>query len=477
MNNHLSKPSLLTTMHRHTVDKILGAWNNITGTARAITGTINPDLPNPDKKRVLAKMHECLDGKGGEVTARRNAIELGKMYLTLSKQGKIKFLKLLANEFDIHHQQVTKLAERFLQEENPAKRIDIELELRQALETPRKKILRQFIALPEGLEFLVDMRKDILAERKSDPVLAALETDLRSILAAWFDVGLLDLKEITWDSPAALLEKLIAYEAVHAIRSWNDLKNRLDSDRKCFAFFHHKMPTEPLIFVEVALVDDIADNIQHLLDEDAPNTDPHTAKTAVFYSISNTQHGLAGISLGNFLIKRVVDQLVKEHSNLKSFATLSPIPKFRAWLDPIFKAGNETLFYSKELRKLRKLIPTQPNAALAIYELLNQEEWYLQADMVEVVQPILTRLCAHYLVLEKHKDKAYDPVANFHLSNGARLERINWLADTSNKGLAQSAGFMVNYVYDLSDIDTNHEMYSKGDAIAVSKSVKQLAIK
>ena len=194
-------------------------------------------------------------------------------------------------------------------------------------------MLTQFNALPEGVKFLVDMRAELMTMARRDPVLAGLELDLKALLASWFDIGFLELTRITWDAPAALLEKLIVYEAVHEIRSWTDLKNRLEADRRCFAYFHPRMPEEPLIFVEVALVQGMSDNVQSLLDEARRSAIRSTADTAIFYSISNCQRGLAGISFGDFLIKRVVDSLAAELPHVKTYATLSPIPGFRAWLD------------------------------------------------------------------------------------------------------------------------------------------------
>ena len=222
---------------------------------------------------------------------------------------------------------------------DPAERATAKAALRRALEPPRLRLLTQFTTIPDGRKFLVDLRGFLLKVRRDDKLLAALDADLRGLLAAWFDIGFLELQRIDWNSPAVLLEKLVGYEAVHEIRSWRDLKNRLDSDRRCYAFFHPRMPGEPLIFVEVALVKGLAGSVQKLLDEKAPVLDPREADTAIFYSISNCQQGLAGISFGNFLIKRVVEELSGELRSLKTFATLSPIPGFRAWLDEKLAVG------------------------------------------------------------------------------------------------------------------------------------------
>jgi malonyl-CoA decarboxylase len=283
---------------------------------------------------------------------------------------------------------------------------------------------------------------------------------------------MLDLQEITWNSPAALLEKLIEYEAVHEIRSWGDLRSRLDSNRLCFAFFHNKMPAVPLVFVEVALVNKLSSNIQSLLHKEDDKIDPEYATTAIFYSISNTQPGLAGINLGNFLIKTVVQELSKQFDNLKHFATLSPVPGFKKWLGPRLAKGEEEVLRPKEIATLKERFACE-NAALHLSETLTND-WYQDSATLEIVSPILTRLCAQYLLAERRGNKALDAVANFHLSNGARLERINWLANLSETGMADSYGIMVNYYYELSDIEKNHEEYVTKTHIAASRGVKSL---
>jgi malonyl-CoA decarboxylase len=341
----------LTAIQQRTVENAVRAWEGITGTARAFTGSIDPQLPKQDTDRIIRQMAQCLEHKGGEVSARRHTIELGHTYLSLTDKGKERFLRILSEQFDINKKRLTDQIKLYLNTQDTAEQLKQESELRDVLEPGRMKILRQFNALPSGIKFLVDMRADLLRFKNHDAALNVLEVDLKKLLASWFDIGLLDMQEITWNSPAALLEKLIAYEAVHAIRSWGDLKNRLDSDRRCFAFFHYKMPDEPLIFVEVALVSGIASNIHVLLDENAPAVDYKKADTAIFYSISNAQAGLAGISFGNFLIKRVVDRLTHELPGLKHFVTLSPIPGFRSWLDKEL-ATNDALLTEQESKLL-----------------------------------------------------------------------------------------------------------------------------
>ncbi len=285
---------------------------------------------------VAAQMRACLRARGGEVSARNRAAKLAQAYLALDAAGQVDFLRTLAS-FDSDPDAVARAFAAVQDAKDLAERASAKAELRRVLEPPRLRLLTQFTAIPDGMKFLVDLRAFLLAVRKDDPLLRALEADLKGLLASWFDVGFLELRRIDWTSPAALLEKLVGYEAVHEIRSWRDLKNRLDSDRRCYAFFHPRMPDEPLIFVEVALVQGLAASVQRLLDQKAPVLDPSTCDTAIFYSISNCQRGLAGISFGNFLIKRVVDLLSQEFGNLRTFATLSPIPGFRARLDARLK--------------------------------------------------------------------------------------------------------------------------------------------
>src|SRR5690606_19019250 len=264
-------------------------------------------------------------------SARLQAAALGQTYLGLNAAGKREFLALMAR-FGPDQRVLGAAARGLLEARDDASRLEHERAWREAVRAPRTKILTQFTGLPDGVKFLVDLRADLLEAARDNPELDVLERELSGLLALWFDVGFLELQRITWDSPASLLERLIAYEAVHEIRSWDDLRNRLDSDRRCYAFFHPRMPREPLIFVEVALSKGLAASIHSLLDEGQPAADLREADTAIFYSISSTQPGLRGISFGNFLIKRVVDELKRDFPALRNFATLSPIPGFVRWL-------------------------------------------------------------------------------------------------------------------------------------------------
>ena len=300
-----------------------------------------------------------------------------------------------------------------------------------------------------------------------------MERDLRELLESWFDVGFLDLQQITWNSSASLLEKLIAYEAVHEIRSWDDLRNRLDSDRRLYALFHPRMAEEPLAFIEVALAHGMAGSIQALLDEKAPPIDPGQADTAVFYSISNTQPGLSGIAFGDYLIKRVVERLSGELPQLKIFVTLSPLPGFRRWLAKADPAAIAHCFNKDVLRQLPGGSDTT-DAQAALTGILDRLDWHKDPNLVSLLADPLSRLAARYLVETRDDGRPLDPVARFHLRNGARLERVNWLADTSSRGLKQSAGIMVNYRYLLGDIEKNHESYLRDKQVIMSTEVRSL---
>jgi malonyl-CoA decarboxylase len=454
------------------MSEILKAWEKIKElTRRVVTGKISPDLSGGDEDRIKKKISKCIYAKGGQIYGRSRAVELGKIYLDLSKKGREKFMIILAREFDVDNQKINEFIQKFQKSGNEKTRIKAEMELSKALIPPRVTLLKQFNSLPNGFKFLIDFRFELLLIRNSDPFLEKLDEDLKDILSSWFDVGLLDLKEITWKSPASLLEKLIHYEAVHEIQSWADLKNRLDSDRMCFAFFHNKIPDEPLIFLEVALVKEITGNIQKLLDEKATTITPEEADIAIFYSISNTQKGLDGINLGNFLIKRVVNELSNKFKGLKHFVTLSPIPGFREWLDPILLEGDESIMSLAEIKIIQSLTNSQ-DAAHGLLDLLNSN-WHENLEISKTLKPILMRLCASYLITEKKDEKAFDPVANFHLANGAHIERLNWLGDISEKGMKQSAGIMANYHYKLSEIEENHELYIAESRINAEPDVKK----
>lgn len=447
--------------------RVVDLWRDMAGSAAG-----------GEEEGVAAQMRACLAARGGEVSARSRAARLAQAYLGLDEAGRLGFLRDLA-AFDSDPEAVARAMGAVAAADNPAARAAAKARLRRALEPPRIRLLTQFTTIPDGVKFLVELRADLLRRMGDDAMLGALETDLKGLLASWFDVGFLELRRIDWGSSAALLEKLVGYEAVHRIRTWRDLKNRLDSDRRCYAFFHPRMPEEPLIFVEVALVRGMADSVQRLLDEKAPLEDPAAADTAIFYSINNCQRGLDGISFGNFLIKRVVELLGQEFRGLKTFATLSPIPGFRRWLEGRL-AGPEAakLVGEEEAKALLAVapplplaiagpegsdrVPAPPGGAEALARLVAQRGVLRDEAVAKALEPVLVRLCAQYLLAEappSRAGRALDPVAHFHLSNGARVERLNWRADVSEKGWRESFGLMVNYLYDPDRIEENHEAY------------------
>ena len=412
-------------------------------------------LPFRQLQLLRQQLRECAEGFGGEVSARARAARLGETYLRLDTNGRHELLRLIALEFGPDPMAVERAHAVYQAAIGTAAQWDAEAGLRAAMRSARLRILTQFNALPQGMKFLVDLRQDLLNLLDQDPELAALDRELETRLTGWFDVGFLELSRITWNSSALLLEKLIRYEAVHEISSWADLKNRLDSDRRCYAFFHPRMPLEPLIFVEVALTNRLADSVQSLLDESAQVFDAARADTAIFYSISNTQAGLRGISFGNFLLKRVIDDLKRDFPKLKSFATLSPLPKLASWV---------------------KLNPGALAATGIELGALRTGEWANDKPLARRLRDPLQQLAARYLLQGGSRSLGpFDPVARFHLGNGARIERINWLADTSSKGFRQSFGLMVNYLYDPEEIENNVEAFSNDRRITASASVRRMA--
>lgn len=445
------------------------AWRELlSGSGRGKTA--RKARPDELREQVIA----CLEGQGGEVSARNRAAQLAGQYLAFTASERLVFLQLLNNEFGVNSEEVSQAMDAVQASSDPAEKEKCQRRLRQALEPARLKLLRQFNMFQSGARFLVALRNELLDLLDEHPNLEPLERDVKELLATWFDVGFLELHKITWHSPASLLEKLGRYEAVHPLRSWLDLKSRLESDRRCFAFFHPCMEDEPLIFIEVALVSGLSGNIQQLLDDKKPALDPEEADTAIFYSISNTQRGLSGISFGSFLIKQVVDELQKEYPKLKRFATLSPIPGFRRWLDETLAAGEIPL--PAQARKALRDGSGEEAEAELLRRALSTPCWYRHTPCEESVKPALQALCAYYLLNEKRHDgkRARDPVAHFHLSNGARMQRLNWLADTSAKGIASSAGMMINYLYRLDRIERFHEDYTGEGRIAASSTITSL---
>ena len=459
-----------------TLTNLRSAWRDIAESARGVlSGTPRPDLPDEDASRLHQQMLSSLDGRAGGVTARARAADLGRTYLSLDPAGRERFLRLLAREFDIDHDEVRRRcqdADRGRRTGSAHRRgARLARRLRAAAHHPAAPVQR---AARRGQ---IPRRSARRADRprRRDPLLSGLEEDLKRLLANWFDIGFLELKRITWELPAALLEKLMVYEAVHEIRGWTDLKNRLDADRRCFAFFHPRMPDEPLIFVEVALVSGMASNVHALLDETAPIGDPQAADAAIFYSISNCQRGLAGISFGDFLIKRVVDALAIELPRLKIFATLSPVPGFRAWLERQDRSAAGEMLLPAERTAIEALGEEVPGGDLL--SLLDQEGWHSDARIGGASCANRCCGCAHAIS------------SGNGLPPGGRSTR--WRIFTSAterassgstgsamsrpKGLQQSAGIMVNYLYRLGEIEANHEAYRGEGRVAASSALRNLA--
>ncbi|THD64828.1 malonyl-CoA decarboxylase [Phenylobacterium sp.] len=401
-------------------------------------------------KQVAAKLLSQRGEASGALVAR----QLHEAVRALEASDRQDFERHLATAFQPDPAALGAAAERYL----AGASAEAAAALARAADPPRQELLRRMNMAPGGTGALIAMRSEILPRLRSEPELKLLDADLQHLFASWFNRGFLDLRRIDWQTPAAVLEKLIAHEAVHEIKGWDDLRRRLAPDRRCYAFFHPALPGEPLIFVEVALVEGLATAMPPLLaqdtDEAAARAQALRADTAIFYSISNCQDGLRGVSFGNFLIKQVVEDLQAEFPQLKQFSTLSPAPGFRRWLTQ------------------RLTEEGAPDAALSPE--LASDGWWRDPQRSEPLRAALLRLCATYLTRRPSPEDRIDPVARFHLGNGARLERINWLGDPSPRGLQESYGVMVNYLYDHDSIEDNHEAFARDGTIVRSPEVDAL---
>ncbi len=382
----------------------------------------------------------------GEASGLALASEITAAYKALDDAARPEFFDSLAREFGVDDSAILQAADQY--RDSPD--FDHLSAIVKAAEAPRQKLFRRINMAPDGTRTLVVMRGHLLRALRKNRGLRAVDSDLRHLFISWFNKGFLEMQRISWDTPARVLEKIIEYEAVHEINGWDDLRNRLREDRACFAFFHPAMPDDPLVFVEVAFTDELPGAIAPLLVQEREPALPRDMNTVVFYSISNCHPGLAGISFGNFLIKQVVEEVQAEHSNIKIFVTLSPVPGFRKWM---------------ESANLAELIDP---------ELCDQVREPVTQVISAEVRDALIKLCAHYLLVEKSGILARDPVARFHLGNGARLHRLHWAADLTQKGKEQSAGIMVNYLYDLDKIELNHEEYFDQGSIAASRTISKL---
>ncbi|MDH5856746.1 malonyl-CoA decarboxylase [Lampropedia aestuarii] len=422
-------------------------------------------------------LQEAASPIDSETRIRARVRQLLEMYLQATAEDRLQFMDRLAAGFGVDEAVLEDAIESFQEARLPIDKLHAQARIAEALESPRQRILRQFNLLPNGIESLVFMRAELLRAADQER-LAPLEHDLLRLLTLWFDAGFLELQRLSWSSPAALLEKLMRYEAVHEIKSWDDLRNRLDSDRRCYAFFHGRMPDEPLIFVEVALVNHLASNVQMLLDESQPTTDPELATTAIFYSISNAQPGLRGVSMGEFLIKRVVAQLAQDFPALETFATLSPVPGFSKWLK---ESLDEDSYVAQLPLQVRFMMEgdRQESRFDRLQTIVQDQECARSSglvtkdDLLALEQWLLSE-CAHYLLQEKSRQDPLDSVARFHFGNGASLQQINWMADTSPKGMRESLGLMVNYLYQLDAIDEQYHAFAKEGRLAHSSEVRKL---
>jgi malonyl-CoA decarboxylase len=396
----------------------------------------------------------------GEASGVAIARELLDRYVQLDEGDHAKFFRFLATELRPDPARVGAAAQAYL--DDPC---DVTLAaLQKALDSPRLEFFRRLNLAPGATAEIVALRRDLLRTPLSDPAMAAVDADLRRLLYAWFNRGFLVLRRIDWHTPAAILEKIIRYEAVHEIQGWDDLRRRLDpTDRRCFAFFHPSLVDEPLVFVEVALTREMPEAIGEVLHEPEPAATAGQPTTAVFYSISNCQEGLKGISFGNFLLKQVVEELARERDGLKTFVTLSPAPGFAGWLVDV--AAEDA---SDE-------VTPEARATLKALQRAGWPERSTGTDEAGEIKASLLALAAHYFLNAKGADgRPVDPVARFHLGNGARLERINWMADASDKSLREAYGLMVNYRYDLKEIEKNHEAYVNEGTVAASRAVRSL---
>jgi len=418
---------------------------------------------------VLDELKATIDPRISEVEGGRRAQVLIERYAGATVARRRDMWLLMSEMFTADPDKVKSAQAKFAAAVGTPDEAAAEVQYRRATVSPRRRLLQRFSVLPEGIRFLVDLRAEMQPYLKKDKRLQALDVEMEYMFSTWFDVGFLELQRISWDSPASLVEKLIKYEAVHDIRSWADVKNRLDSDRRCYGFFHPRLPGEPLIFVEVALIDHMADSITPLLDEQAAASDLGKATTAIFYSISNTQNGLRGVSFGDSLIKRVVETLSAEFPRLRHFATLSPIPGLRSWLTQNAARMLE-LTPEKERAELGRAVGFEPPSAAHVLQALDQIE---SLEARPVLRRWLLHCAAHYLGRELVEGKPADPVARFHLGNGARVERLNWMGDPSPKGIKQSFGLMVNYLYDLKRLDRQRDQLAEGK-IAVAPSIEDM---
>lgn len=452
---NISPAHAAVTRQRGHLDTLVRLRDNFSVSGRKLLQRILPffdrqlEVGRQNGTKTIYDLAKALLSVRGEASGVAIATDVLALYEQLDMPSREAFLLILAKDFDPDERALTHSWELYRRDGPTALPA-----LSKAVEAPRQELFRRLNFAPGGTAALVRMRADLLSFKQKDREFDRVDADLRHLLQSWFNRGFLSMQSINWSSPASLLERLIKYESVHDINSWTELRLRLDpQDRRCFAFFHPVMPDEPLIFVEVALTSGIPDNIQDLLAEDRQPIDPKTATTATFYSINNCQPGLTGISFGHFLIKQVAADLQRDLPNLNCFVTLSPVPGLMSWLR---KSENDT--YSKAL----------------IGNLDNPSGFAdLKGEAARIF--MLTRAIDYFSSARNAAGKPYDPVARFHLGNGARLEQVNWRADTSANGLRQSGSLMVNYLYDLAHLEENHEVFVERGSVVTGAPFKKMA--
>ncbi|CAL8360606.1 unnamed protein product [Lota lota] len=444
--------------------------------------------------RVVAPMPTYETREKSPPPPESDSVDFMHFYEHLDKEHKVTFLEKLSQDFGVDHQSVSELCVKLVdtQHRDLTTVLLVEDRLRYCL-TPRYRQLLNHISRAEGgVKFLVDLRADLLeiiaSKNHEGPHIRDLNGTLKSLLSEWFSVGLLQLQRITWQSPCEILQKISQYEAVHPVRNWTDIKRRVGPYRRCYAFTHAAMPGEPLVVLHVALTEDISNNIQSIVREFAnldAKEDVNKINAAIFYSISSTQAGLQGVELGNYLIKRVVRELQGEFPHLTAFSSLSPIPGFSSWLQGLLQGqrarskdkearGGPDLLSDQEWREVEEALSPGAPSVEELRRLLAAGEWLQSERLVRALEPVLMRLCAWYLYGEKRRGYALNPVANFHLQNGATLWRLNWRADASPRGVAGSCGIMVNYRYFLAETARNSALYLQDRSIAASEQVLAL---
>jgi malonyl-CoA decarboxylase len=425
---------------------------SISERGRTLLRRAGPTDAKQDASDLIELCEALLSGRG-EASGTAMAREVLDRYRDLDEPGRLSFFAMLAKAYGPDREKLAQAIEAWRAQPNDEDASDLHF----ASEPRRQELIRRLNRAPGGTSALVAMRADLLSAMNGHKDLATLDRDVVHLLSSWFNRGFLVLRRIDWSTPANILEQIIRYEAVHEIRDWDDLRRRIDpADRRCYAFFHPALVDEPLIFVEVALTESIPSAIAPLLAEDRQPVPVDRARTAVFYSISNTQRGLGGISFGNFLIKQVVEELRRELPKLENFVTLSPVPGFMKWL----KTADDVPVSDEER---------------ALLAHLDEPDWFNNSELAAQLRAVVEPLAAHYFLRARtSKGRLIDSVARFHLGNGARLERIDWLGDLSPKGLRESAGIMVNYLYRLEDIEKNHEAYANQGEVIASSAVKRL---